>query len=92
MFTQSRMQGLVLEEAHSAEYIKEEMLFYVVSSTVTTLTLFMLVSWLSCWIGMRMKTQARAIFQNGGTDCCVELSADADTRSDVRQLRATASG
>jgi hypothetical protein len=62
MFTQSRMQGLVLEDAHSAEYIKEQMLFYVVSSTVTTLTLFMLVSWLSCWIGMRMKTQARAIF------------------------------
>ena len=62
MFTQSSMPGLVLEEAHSAEYIKEQMLFYVVSSTVTTLTLFMLVSWLSCWIGMRMKTQSRAIF------------------------------
>ena len=59
---QSSMPGLFLEEAHSAEYIEEQVLFYTVSSTVTTLTLFMLVSWLSCWIGMRMKTQSRAIF------------------------------
>lgn len=58
----SSMPGLVLEEAHSAEYIEEQVMFYVVSSMVTTLTLFMLVSWLSCWIGMRMKTQSRAIF------------------------------
>lgn len=59
---QSSVMGLVLEEAHSPEYIEEQVMFYVVSSTVTTLTLFMLVSWLACWIGMRMKTQSRAIF------------------------------
>lgn len=59
---QTAFPGLVLENASSAEYIEEQLLFYVVSSTVTTLTLFSLVSWLSCWIGMRTRTQSRAIF------------------------------
>jgi ABC-type Na+ efflux pump permease subunit len=44
------------------QFVQDQLTFYVVASIVTTLTLFTLVSWLSCWIGMRLKTQSRAIF------------------------------
>ncbi|MDA0591632.1 MAG: ABC transporter permease subunit [Planctomycetota bacterium] len=42
--------------------VEVQLTFYLVASVVTTLICLTLVSWLSCWIGMRMKTQSRAIF------------------------------
>jgi hypothetical protein len=44
------------------QFVQDQLTFYLVASFVTTLTLFTLVSWLSCWIGMRLRTQSRAIF------------------------------
>lgn len=54
--------GPITIRTSSAAYIEEQLAFYLVSSTVTTLTFFTLASWLSCWIGMRLRTQSRAIF------------------------------
>jgi ABC-type Na+ efflux pump permease subunit len=43
------------------QFVQDQLTFYLVASFVTTLTLFTLVSW-PCWIGMRLRTQSRAIF------------------------------
>lgn len=44
------------------QFVQDQLTFYLVASVGTTLICFTLVSWLSCWIGMRLKTQSRAIF------------------------------